>query len=204
MGLATESLVDNAVLAWTPSVLVRGFGLSAGFVGPLLGTLLMLGGGAGMLAGGLLSDPARTGKSRGRIPVALAAAIVTLPVTVLITNSHLPGVLVGVTLYVLLACISESAGTLALLDSVPNHRRGLVTATSFFLNVAFGAGIGPAAVGWIADHFSLSGRALAAAILAVAGSGFVMVIVLFSLSLRLTRGNARNNAVPAIDAAVDP
>jgi MFS family permease len=128
---------------------------------------------------------------------------VTLPVTVLITNSHLPGVLVGVTLYVLLACISESAGTLALLDSVPNRRRGLVTAMSFFLNVAFGAGIGPAAVGWIADHFSLSGRALAAAILAVAGSGFVVVIALFSLSLRLARSNPRNNAVPAIDAAVD-
>lgn len=203
MALATESLVDNAILAWTPSVLVRGFGLSAGFVGPLLGTLLMLGGGAGMLAGGLLSDGARSRKPGGRIPVALVAAMVTLPVTALIMNSHLPGVLVGVTLYVLLACISESAGTLALLDSVPNRRRGLVTAMSFFLNVAFGAGIGPAAVGWIADHFSLSGRALGGAILAVAGPGFVAVTVLFSLSLHLAIRSARSGAVSAVNAAVD-
>ena len=156
-----------------------------------------------MLAGGLLSDGARSRKPGGRIPVALVAAMVTLPVTALIMNSHLPGVLVGVTSYVLLACISESAGTLALLDSVPNRRRGLVTAMSFFLNVAFGAGIGPAAVGWVADHFSLSGRALGGAILAVAGPGFVAVTVLFSLSLHLAIRSARSGAVSAVNAAVD-
>ena len=93
-------------------------------------------------------------------------------------------------LYVLLACISESAGTLSLLDSVPHQRRGFITALSFFLNVAFGAGIGPVTVGWVADHFALTGRALATAILSVAAPGFVIVSVLFYVALRLAKKEA--------------
>jgi MFS family permease len=204
MALSTESLVDNSILAWTPSVLVRGFGLSAGFVGPLLGTLLMLSGGAGMLTGGLLSESARGRKSTGgRIPVALLAAIATIPVTALVTSPYLYGVLGGVTLYVLLACISESAGTLSLLDSVPNQRRGFITALSFFLNVAFGAGIGPVAVGWVADHYALTGRALASAILVVAGPGFVAVAVLFYLALRIARHRASVLALASASTTID-
>ncbi|HVW71077.1 MAG TPA: hypothetical protein VHB68_18990, partial [Steroidobacteraceae bacterium] len=204
MAMSTASLVDNATLAWTPSVLVRGFGLSAGWVGPLLGALLMFAGGAGMLAGGLLSDRARTRKSGGgRIPVALVAALATIPITALVTNSSVNGVLTGVTLYVLLACISESAGTLSLLDAVPNHRHGLITAVSFFLNVAFGAGIGPVAVGWVADHFSLTGRALATAILCVAGPGFVLVSGWLYLALRIARNSARGRSISSLRAALD-
>jgi MFS family permease len=204
MAMSAASLVDNATLAWVPSVLVRGFGLSAGFVGPLLGTLLMLAGGGGMLAGGLVSDRARTSQSGGgRIPVALIAALATIPVTALVTSSSLNGVLAGVTLYVFLACISESAGTLSLLDAVPNHRHGLVTAVSFFLNVAFGAGIGPVAVGWVADHFALTGRALASAILSVACPGFVLVSGLLYLALRIARNSARGRSISSLRAALD-
>ena len=192
IAVATASLVDNAILAWTPSLLVRGFGLSAGYVGPLLGTLLMFSGGAGMLAGGLLSDRKRTGKyGSGRIGVALIAAVLTAPVTALVMNGHLDVVLAGVTLYVFLSCIGESAGTLTLLESVPNSRHGLVTAMSFFLNVAFGAGIGPVAVGWVADHFFLTGQALSSAIFLVACPGFVAVAGFFYLAMRTTRRGER-------------
>src|SRR5580698_1514726 len=192
IAVSTASLVDNAILAWTPSLLVRGFGLSAGYVGPLLGTLLMFSGGAGMLAGGLLSDRKRTGKYRsGRIGVALIAAMLTAPVTALVMNGHLDVVLAGVTLYVFLSCIGESAGTLTLLESVPNSRHGLVTAMSFFLNVAFGAGVGPVAVGWVADHFVLTGQALSSAIFLVACPGFVAVAGFFYLAMRTTRRGER-------------
>jgi MFS family permease len=192
IAVSTASLVDNAILAWTPSLLVRGFGLSAGYVGPLLGTLLMFSGGAGMLAGGLLSDRKRTGKyGSGRIGVALIAALLTAPVTALVMNGNLDVVLAGVTLYVFLSCIGESAGTLTLLESVPNSRHGLVTAMSFFLNVAFGAGVGPVAVGWVADHFVLTGQALSSAIFLVACPGFVAVAGFFYLAIRTTRRGER-------------
>jgi MFS family permease len=192
LGIGIASLVDNAVFAWAPSAFVRGFAMSADRVGPLLGTLLMLSGGAGMLAGGLLSDYARKRSGRsGRISVAFAAAALTVPVTALIMSDDFGIVLAGVTLYALLACIAESAGMLTLLDSVPNHRHGLVTALSFFLNVALGAGVGPLTVTLVADHVSQTGRWLGFAIFLVAGSGFILVSSFFFKHFLTARSDLR-------------
>jgi MFS family permease len=185
LALGITSLVDNAVLAWTPSVLVRGFGMPATEVGPLLGTLLMIAGGLGMLTGGYLSDRARRqGYRGGRLAVAVFSAAVTIPITILIMASSVNIVLIGVSLYVCLSCIGASAGTLALLDFVPNRRHGLLMAVSFFLNVALGAGVGPAAVGLVADHLSLSGGGIGWAVFVVACPGFALVSGLFYLALR--------------------
>jgi len=185
LALGITSLVDNAVLAWTPSVLVRGFDMPATEVGPLLGTLLMISGGLGMLAGGFLSDRARRqGYRGGRLPVAVFSAAVTIPITILIMASSLNIVLIGVSLYVCLSCIGASVGTLTLLDLVPNRRHGLIMAVSFFLNVALGAGVGPAAVGLVADHLSLSGGGIGWAVFLVACPGFALVSGLFYLALR--------------------
>ena len=185
LALGITSLVDNAVLAWTPSVLVRGFDMPATEVGPLLGTLLMISGGVGMLTGGFLSDRARRqGYRGGRLPVAVFSAAVTIPITILIMASSVNIVLIGVSLYVCLSCIGASVGTLTLLDLVPNRRHGLIMAVSFFLNVALGAGVGPAAVGLVADHLSLSGGGIGWAVFLVACPGFLLVSGLFYLALR--------------------
>ena len=185
LALGITSLVDNAVLAWTPSVLVRGFDMPATEVGPLLGTLLMISGGLGMLTGGFLSDRARRqGYRGGRLPVAVFSAAVTIPITILIMASSVNIVLIGVSLYVCLSCIGASVGTLTLLDLVPNRRHGLIMAVSFFLNVALGAGVGPAAVGLVADHLSLSGGGIGWAVFLVACPGFLLVSGLFYLALR--------------------
>lgn len=194
LGLGITSLVDNAVLAWTPSVLVRGFDMPATEVGPLLGTLLMVSGGLGMLTGGFLSDRARRqGYRGGRLPVAALSAAVTTPVTILIMASSVNIVLIGVSLYVCLSCIGACVGTLTLLDLVPNKRHGLIMAVSFFLNVALGAGVGPAAVGLVADHLPLSGGGIGWAVFLVAGPGFALVSGLFYLALRNAQ---RRNDIP--------
>ena len=194
LALGITSLVDNAVLAWTPSVLVRGFNMPATEVGPLLGTLLMVSGGLGMLAGGFLSDRARRqGYRGGRLPVAVLSAAVTIPITILIMASNLNIVLLGVTLYVCLSCIGACVGTLTLLDLAPNQRHGLIMAVSFFLNVALGAGVGPAAVGLVADHLSLSGGGIGWAVFLVACPGFALVGGLFYLALRNAQ---RHNNIP--------
>ena len=192
LALGITSLVDNAVLAWTPSALVRGFGMRASEVGPLLGTLLMVSGGLGMLTGGFLSDRARRrGYRGGRLPLAVCSAAVTTPITILIMAGSVNIVLIGVSLYVWLSCIGASVGTLTLLDLVPNKRHGLIMAVSFFLNVALGAGVGPPAVGLVADHLSLSGGGIGWAVFLVACPGFVLVSGLFYLALRNTPANAR-------------
>jgi MFS family permease len=202
LALGTTSLVDNAVLAWTPSLLVRGFGMPASQVGPLLGTLLMIGGGFGMLAGGFLSNRARlTGYRGGRITVALFSAALTAPITTLVLTGSINIVLAGVTLYVFLSCVGAAVGTLTLLDLVPNRRHGLVMAVSFFLNVALGAGVGPVAVGIAADHLRLAGSGIGFAIFLIACPGFLLVTGLFYLALRNTSRMTAGRSIPHITAA---
>ena len=54
--VAMASLVDNAVGAWAPSLLIRGFGRDPAQVGVQLGVLLTVAFGGGVLLGGWLSD----------------------------------------------------------------------------------------------------------------------------------------------------
>jgi MFS family permease len=202
LAMGITSLVDNAVLAWTPSLLVRGFGMAASQVGPLLGTLLMIAGGAGMLAGGILSDCGRLrGFRGGRIPVAVCSAALTAPVTVLIMAGSADVVLAGVTLYVFLSCVGAAVGMLTLLDLVPNARHGLVTAVSFFLNVALGAGVGPVAVGFVADHLPSVGGDIGRAVFLIACPGFLLVTGLFFIVLRNARRRQSGHSNPHISAA---
>jgi MFS family permease len=202
LALGTTSLVDNAVLAWTPSVLVRGFGMPASQVGPLLGTLLMIGGGFGMLAGGFLSDRVRLrGYRGGRVSVALFSAALTSLTLILVLTERLNVVLAGVTAYVCLSSVGAAAGTLTLLDLVPNRRHGLVMAVSFFLNVALGAGVGPVAVGFAADHLGLAGNGIALAIFLIACPGFVLVTGLFYLARRNAQRSETGRSIPHISVA---
>jgi MFS family permease len=202
LALGITSLVDNAILAWTPSVLIRGFGMAPSRVGPLLGTLLMIAGGAGMLVGGLLSNRVRLrGHPGGRISVAVFSAALTVPITLLVMTGRIDVVLVGLTLYVFLSCIGAAVGTLTLLDLAPNRRHGLVTAVSFFLNVALGAGVGPVAVGLTADHLGLANGGIGQAICLIACPGFLLVTGLFYFALRNARRREAHNSIPYISAA---
>jgi MFS family permease len=203
LAMGLTSLVDNAVLAWTPSLLVRGFGMAASQVGPLLGTLLMIGGGAGMLSGGFLSDRARLrGYRGGRVSVAVCSAALTAPVTILIVTGSTSVVLAGITLYVFLSSVCAAVGVLTLLDLVPNRRHGLVMAVSFFLNVALGAGVGPVAVGFAADHLALAGSGIGRAVVLIACPGFLVVTGLFYVVFRKAHRSEAGRSIAHISAAL--
>ena len=195
LGVALISLVDNAVLAWTPSILILQFGVPAADVGVLLGGLLMLGGSIGVLSGGVLGDRARNqGGRTAQLRLCLAAACVTAPLSVLVLGVTAKAIYVSVVLYILCSGIGTAAGIAALLDGVGNDQRGIVTAVSFFLNVALGAGVGPPAVALIKEHVLGPGAGLPAAIALVWAGGFALVGVAFYAGLRLLRGSG---AAPA-------
>ena len=169
--VALASLVDNAVGAWSPSLLIRQFSLEPAAVGVTLGLLLVVGFGVGVLAGGMLADWA--GSARGKIRVCLAAALLILPDSALLLSDRLFLVEAGVPLYFLLSGIVTASGFSAILDYVPNRSRGLAMSVSFFLNVALGAACGPTAVALASAH--LFGGALAPAIAGVMAAGYLLV-----------------------------
>jgi MFS family permease len=188
--VAAASLVDNAVGAWAPSLLIREFARDPAQVGVQLGFLLTAGFGGGVLLGGWLAD--RAGSRGGwsyKLGVCLLSGLLILPVSLLINAGQFNIVLLSVPLYFALSGIVTACGFSAILDVVPNRSRGLAMAISFFLNVALGAGFGPTAVALASDHVFGADAGLGPAITltVAAGYGIAIAALLAALSLFRTR-----------------
>jgi MFS family permease len=176
--VALASLVDNAVGAWAPSLLIREFARDSAEVGIVLGLLLTAGFGGGVLVGGWLADRAgaRGGWSR-KLGVCLVSSLLILPVSFLINVGQYNVVLLSVPLYFALSGSVTALGFSAILDVVPNRSRGLAMAISFFLNVAIGAGAGPTAVAFASDRLFGANVGLGPAITLTVGVSYAIAAV---------------------------
>jgi MFS family permease len=189
--LAAASFVDNAVGAWTPTLLIRDFGKDPAQVGLELGLLLTAGFGGGVLIGGVLSDRAgvRGGWSR-KLQVCVCAGLLILPVSLLMDSATFTFVLAGVPLYFALSGIVTAVGFSAILDVMPNRSRGLAMSVSFFLNVALGAGLGPTAVALAAGHVFGAKSGLGPPIVLTAAGGYVVALLALGAALTVLRPRA--------------
>jgi MFS family permease len=183
--LAAGSFVDNAVGAWSPTLLIRDFGRDPAQVGVELGVLLTAGFGGGVLLGGVFADRAgaRAGWP-GKLRVCLVAAGLILPAALLMNSRHLVWVMTGVPLYFALSGIVTAVGFSAILDMVPNRSRGLAMSVSFFLNVALGAGLGPTAVALAAAEIFGAARGLGPPVALTVVSGYALAFVAAWVALR--------------------
>ena len=151
--VAIASLVDNAVGAWAPTLLTREFHMDRAQVGVELGIMLTAAFGGGVLVGGWLAD--RAGASGGwsrKLLVCLIASGLILPVAASLNAGNVSLVLPSIPAYFALSGIVTACGFSAILDVVPNRKRGLAMSISFFLNVAVGGAVGPTAVAMASDR----------------------------------------------------
>jgi MFS family permease len=192
--VAAASLVDNAVGAWAPTLLIRSFHLNAAYVGLELGLRLVIGFGGGVLVGGWLSDRAgRGGYWSGKLLVCFGISLLILPTSWMINGSSERLVMFAVPAYFLLSGAFTACGFSAILDVVPSGRRGLAMAVSFFLNVAVGAGLGPTMVALASAHIfgSQAGLGAPIALTATIGYGLNAVVLIATMTIvrsgRLTR-----------------
>ncbi len=188
--VATASLVDNAVGAWAPTLLIREFSKNPAQVGVELGLLLAAGFGGGVLIGGWLADRVGAhGAWSCKLGVCLCSGLLILPVSLMINVADFEVVLLAVPLYFALSGIVTACGFSAILDVVPNRSRGFAMSVSFFLNVALGAGIGPTAVAVASDHVfgSAAGLGPAIALTVAAGYGLAIIALVTALSMFRTR-----------------
>ena len=186
--VATASLVDNAVGAWAPSLLIRHFARDPAQIGIQLGFLLTAGFGGGVLVGGWLADRAGSrGGWRYKLGVCMISGLLILPVSLLINGSQFNAVLFSVPAYFALSGIVTACGFSAILDVVPNRSRGLAMAISFFLNVAIGASAGPSAVTAASDHVFGPGAGLGPALSLTVASGYALASATLIAALVLFR-----------------
>jgi MFS family permease len=183
--VAMASLLDNAVGAWSPTLIIRHFARDAAEVGLTLGLLLTIGFGIGVLVGGWLSDRAAQHPSgHGKLRVSLLAAVLILPVALAMTSDRYAVVMAAVPLYFLLSGAVTACGFSAILDAVPAAQRGLAMAVSFFLNVAIGAGVGPTAVALLSEHGFSGPGALGLALAVTTAAGCLINAVVLAWRMR--------------------
>jgi MFS family permease len=182
------SLVDNAVGAWAPSLLIRQFARDPGQIGIQLGLLLTAGFGGGVFLGGLLADRVGArGGWRAKLRACLAAALLILPAALMMNLPHFEYTLAAIPLYFALSGMVTAIGFSTMLDIVPNRSRGLAISISFFLNVAIGAGIGPTAVALCGRYLFGERAGLGPPLALTAVAGYLVVIVALMLTLRRLR-----------------
>ena len=189
--LAAASFVDNAVGAWAPTLLIRGFGKDPAQIGVELGLLLTVGFGGGVLIGGALADRAgaRGGWPR-KLRVCLVSGLLILPGSLLMNAPRFGMALAGVPLYFALSGIVTAVGFSAILDVVPNRSRGLAMSMSFFFNVALGAGLGPTAVALAGAHIFSPKAGLGPALVLTVVAGYL--VALAAVGAALSRFRARS------------
>jgi MFS family permease len=190
--LAAASFVDNAVGAWAPTLLIRNFSRDPAQIGLILGLLLTIGFGGGVILGGVLADRAGAGGGfRAKLRVCVYSGLFILPVSLLMNSGSYPGVLIGVPAYFALSGVVTAVGFSAILDAVPNRSRGLAMSMSFFLNVAFGAGLGPTAVALAGAHVFGVSAGLGPPLVLTAAGGYLIALGALWTALSLFRSRDR-------------
>jgi MFS family permease len=147
-----SSLCGYGLAVWTPSVLIRSFGMELIPAGNFLASLLLIGGCAGVFAGGWLAD--RLGSSDrswfARLPA--IAWLITAPTFAL--GLMAPNLWIAWPLLLIpnaLNILWLGPVTTAVQHLVPQPMRATASASFLLINNLIGLGVGPLLIGGISD-----------------------------------------------------
>lgn len=170
-GYSLLGLVFNAFIAWAPTFFIRSYGLTAGEVGPMLGTLILVFGGAGMITGGMHTDRLRqSGEKSAPFISSRLAGICLTPICIAIGFSNsllLSSVLFAALLFFSAFPFGSAASALQI--AAPPHLRAQISAIYLFCLNLVGIGFGPTLVELITDY-GLADTAMVGVSLAIVGS----------------------------------
>lgn len=147
-----SSLCGYGLALWTPSVLMRSFGFGIVEAGNFMGSLLLIGGVAGVFAGGWLADKLGHAEPGWYAKLPTIAWAVTVPLFVFGLMSPSPWMawpllLIPNGLNILwLGPVST-----AIQHLVPREQRATASASFLLINNMIGLGIGPLLMGSISD-----------------------------------------------------
>jgi MFS family permease len=170
VGFALLGIVLNAVIAWTPSHLIRNFGYSPAEVGLTLGGTVLLFGTPGIFCGGILADRWRAaGHGDGALRVGIVSAVGSLPFALIaFVTSSLPVLVVALAPLAFFATFAYGAAPAAIQFMTPAANRAVASAIYlFFLNFV-GMGIGPFLTALVTDRVFGNDQAVGLSIAIVA------------------------------------
>ena len=149
---SASSLCGYGLALWTPSVIMRSFGVDLISTGQFVGSLLLVGGTAGVYAGGWLADRLGSSDRRWYARLPAFAWLITAPVWAIgLMAPSLwvvwPLLLVGNALNILWL----GPVTTAVQHLVPPRMRATASASFLFINNLIGLGVGPLLIGHVSD-----------------------------------------------------
>lgn len=186
LGAACSSMMGYGMFFWLPSFFVRSFGLSLLNASLYFGAVLLVGGLAGIWAGGWLAD--RFGQvHRSRyITIPALAFIITVPfyaVAILSTSMWLTFIVLLVPVALGLVWLGPVISVIQHL--VPPNMRATASAVFLFINNLIGIGLGTFAIGWLSDTLALQYGEDSLRYSILAGTGFyVLAAGLFFIAAR--------------------
>ena len=151
MGLA--NICDFAILNWTPTLLIRRFGLGVGEIGGVLGGVVIAAGVLGSFGAGLLADRlVRRGGRPARLRLALGAMVVGVFATLLVLAPAPAAGFAMAGVWILASTTGQSLGLTLLGELAPGDARGLSVSLASLINIGIGLAVGAAAPALIMDH----------------------------------------------------
>jgi len=196
--MAFSAIVDCAVLAWTPALLMRRFAWSPGEVGASLGAIVVATGLIGTPAGGLICDrvTARWGQ-RARLPLLVVVStggILGIPAGILGTPI---AALASTSCWILLSATMGTIAISTILDLLPQESRGFGMSTISFNNIIVGLGLGPTLVALVTDKVFHDPQAVGYAMSCIIGPSILIMILLLAVAmLRASHLRATPQSIP--------
>lgn len=196
LGYTALILLFYAHSAWFPTLLIRKFGLTAGEVGRLAGPAYMIGGAAGVLSASVLARHVTDADALEKtLRIATFAACALIPAALaapLLSSLHAATVAYGLCAFT--ASVVMALAPVPVQVALPNRMRGRAIAILVFLTNTVAGGLGPFAVGWIAERLRLGAGGLPIALATVGSAAAVISAGLYLIATRMVRGNRARHA----------
>jgi MFS family permease len=184
-----SSLSGYGLAVWTPSVLERSFGMGLVERGQFVASLLLIGGCAGVFAGGWLADRLGSADRGWYAKLPAIAWLITAPTFaggLLLSSNH--------TLAWLVLLIPNALNILwlgpvitAVQHLVPQRMRATASASFLLINNLIGLGVGPYLIGFLSDALkhNYGSDALRYAAIAVTGFYLLAALLMFACVTKL-------------------
>ncbi len=150
-----SSLCGYGLALWTPSILIRSFGLDLIDTAHFFGALLLIGGTIGVFGGGWLADRLGTADRGWYAKLPAIAWLITAPMFV--AGLLAPDLRVAWLLLLIpnaLNILWLGPVTTAVQHLVPRHLRATASASFLLINNLIGLGVGPLLMGAISDSLT--------------------------------------------------
>ena len=190
LAASLSSLAGYGLALWTPSVLERSFGLAIVDRGQFLASIFLIGGTAGVFAGGWLADRLGQSDRSWYVKLPTIAWLITAPTFVL-------GLLApNLWLAWLLLLIPNALNilwlgpvTTAVQHLVPQSMRSTASASFLLINNLIGLGVGPTLIGALSELFKerFGTEALRYAAVSVVGFYVLASLLMFFAISRIRR-----------------